>query len=141
MLYYILLGEEKKGPYPVETLLELGITEQSIVMRENGVEWKVAGSFQDVKEALNKKKCAEHPMPKTWLVESILVTLFCCQVFGAVAIVFSSQVESLYRTGRFDEANKYSERAKTWLTTGLVLGIVIILFYIGINILKIMLDK
>lgn len=141
MLYYILLGEEKKGPYPVETLLELGITEQSIVMRENGVEWKVAGSFQDIKEALNKKKCAVHPMPKTWLVESILVTLFCCQVFGAVAIVFSSQVESLYRTGRFDEANKYSERAKTWLTTGLVLGIVIILFYIGINILKIMLDK
>ncbi len=141
MLYYILLGEEKKGPYTVEALLELGATEQSIVMQEGGAEWKIAGSFQDIKEALNKKKCAEYPMPKTWLVESILVTLLCCQVFGAIAIVFSSQVESLYRTGRFDEANKYSERAKTWLIAGFVTGFVLVLFYIGISILKIMLDR
>ena len=140
MLYYILLGEEKKGPYPVETLLELGITEQSIVMRENGVEWKVAGSFQDIKEALNKKKCAEHPMPKTWLVESILVTLCCCWVFGIVAIINSSQVESLYRTGRYDEAKKCARRAKNWLVAGFLSFFIGIFLYLVIAVLSIILN-
>ena len=29
----------------------------------------------------------ENVQPKTWLVESILVTLFCCLPFGIVGIV------------------------------------------------------
>jgi len=32
--------------------------------------------------------------PKSWLVESILVTLFCCLPFGIAGIVNASRVES-----------------------------------------------
>ena len=34
--------------------------------------------------------------PKNWLVESILVTIFCCLPFGIAGIVFASQVNSKF---------------------------------------------
>lgn len=141
MLYYILQGEEKKGPYSVEALLELGVTEQSVVMQEGAAEWKMAGSFQDIKDALNRKKCAEFPMPKTWLLESILVTAFCCQIFGVIAIVFSSQVESHYRAGRFTEAAKFAAKAKTWVVSGFVTGLVFGILYLALTVLNIVLKS
>jgi predicted secreted protein len=53
--------------------------------------------------------------PKTWLVESILVTLFCCLPFGVVAIVNSSKVESHFYAGNIEAAERASKNAKTWV--------------------------
>ena len=49
--------------------------------------------------------------PKTWLVESILVTLFCCLPFGIVGIIQASKVNSLYMQGLHDEAEETSKSA------------------------------
>ncbi|MES2882212.1 MAG: CD225/dispanin family protein, partial [Bacteroidota bacterium] len=37
--------------------------------------------------------------PKNWLVESILVTIFCCLPFGIVGIVNAAQVNSKFAAG------------------------------------------
>ena len=53
--------------------------------------------------------------PKTWLVESILVTLFCCLPFGVVAIVNSSKVESHFYEGNIEASERASKNAKIWV--------------------------
>lgn len=73
------------------------------------------------------------PRPKNWLVESILVTLFCCLPFGIVGIVFASQVNSKYDTGDYEGAWRASRDAGKWTKIGFFLGIagiaIMIIFY------------
>ena len=68
--------------------------------------------------------------PKTWMAESILVTLFCCLPFGIIGIVKASNVTSLYATGNVEAAMVASADAKKWTTIGFVCGLVGVLFYI-----------
>lgn len=49
--------------------------------------------------------------PKTWMVESVLATIFCCLPFGIVGIINASKVSSLYASGRYDEAQQASKDA------------------------------
>lgn len=65
-------------------------------------------------------------MPKKYLVESILVTIFCCLPVGIAGIVFSSKVESLWNTGAYAEAQEASRKARmfTLITLGIGLAIV-----------------
>jgi len=62
--------------------------------------------------------------PKNWLVESILVTIFCCLPFGIVGIVFASQVNSKFAGGDYAGAEKASKEAGKWTKIGIFIGIV-----------------
>ena len=67
--------------------------------------------------------------PKTWLVESILVTLFCCLPFGIVGIIKASQVESQFRVGNYTGAQQSSADAGKWTKIGFFAGLGIGLLY------------
>jgi len=67
--------------------------------------------------------------PKNWLVESILVTIFCCLPFGVVGIVFASQVNSKYDTGDYEGASKASKEAAKWTKIGFFIGLAVIVCY------------
>lgn len=67
--------------------------------------------------------------PKTWLAESILVTIFCCLPFGIVGIVNSSKVESRFRAGDYEGADQSSADAKKWTMIGFWIGLVGIALY------------
>lgn len=75
--------------------------------------------------------------PKNWLVEAILVTLFCCQPLGIVGIVFAAQVNSLVAEGKMEEAQRKSEDAGKWVKWGFGLGLVLISLYLLFVILAI----
>ena len=62
--------------------------------------------------------------PKSWLAESIILTLCCCIPIGIYCIVKSSQVNSLWYQGQYEEARKASDTSKKWLIIGLIIGIV-----------------
>lgn len=64
--------------------------------------------------------------PKTYLTESILVTLFCCLPFGIVGIVNASKVCDLIAKGDLEGAKKASEEAEAWSDRGIVSGVVLI---------------
>ena len=49
--------------------------------------------------------------PKNWLVESILVTIFCCLPFGIAGIVFASQVNGKFASGDYAGALQSSKDA------------------------------
>lgn len=68
--------------------------------------------------------------PKTWLVESILATIFCCLPFGIAGIVNATKVDSLYAQGLYDQSIQASANAKKWTMVALIIGIVWIVIYI-----------
>jgi hypothetical protein len=68
--------------------------------------------------------------PKNWLVESILVTLFCCLPFGIAGIVFAAQVNSKWSTGDYEGARKASMDAAKWTKIGFFVGLGVIVLYL-----------
>ena len=60
----------------------------------------------------------KRPMPKTWLVESILVTVLCCLPFGIAGLVNATKVETCYVSGEYERAEQLSQQAKKWATWG-----------------------
>ncbi|MDD2475690.1 MAG: CD225/dispanin family protein [Dysgonamonadaceae bacterium] len=71
--------------------------------------------------------------PKSWLVASILTTIFCCLPFGIVGIINAAKVNSLYDQGLYDESKRVSANAKKWTMIGVIVGIVyyIIVFIVA----------
>ena len=70
--------------------------------------------------------------PKSWLLESILVTLFCCLPFGIAGIVNASKVESRFYAGDIDGANRSSAEAGKWTKIGFWVGLAVVVLYIVI---------
>lgn len=68
--------------------------------------------------------------PKNWLVESILVTIFCCLPFGIVGIVNASQVNSRQAAGDTAGALNASKEAAKWVKLGFWVGIGVVVLYI-----------
>jgi hypothetical protein len=72
--------------------------------------------------------------PKSWLTESILVTIFCCLPFRIVGIVHASKVEQLFYVGQEEAANRAAAEAKKWTKISFWIGVGInglyLLFYI-----------
>jgi hypothetical protein len=67
--------------------------------------------------------------PKNWLVESILVTIFCCLPFGIAGIVFAAQVNSKFAAGDYEGALKSSKDAGKWTKIGFFVGLGLIVLY------------
>ncbi len=68
--------------------------------------------------------------PKNWLVESILVTLFCCLPFGVVGIVYATQVSSKFNAGDQAGALQASRDAAKWTKIGFFVGLAVLVLYI-----------
>ncbi|MCB0770315.1 MAG: CD225/dispanin family protein [Flavobacteriales bacterium] len=63
--------------------------------------------------------------PKNWLVESILVTLFCCLPLGIVGIINAAKVNGAYDGGDVAGAMKASADAKKWTRLAFIIGLVL----------------
>ena len=67
--------------------------------------------------------------PKNWLVESILVLVFCCLPFGIAGIVFASQVNSKWAAGDYAGAVQASKDAAKWTKIGFFVGLACAILY------------
>lgn len=75
----------------------------------------------------------EQICPKTWMVESILVTVFCCLPFGIAGIVYASKVSSLFAAGNYEAALQASKDAGKWTKIGFIVGLVVGVIYLIVN--------
>lgn len=75
---------------------------------------------------------AEAPAVKgtTYLVWSILVTLFCCLPLGIPAIIFAAKIDNCNARGDFAAAAQNARKAKNFCIWGAVASVVVLLFYI-----------
>ena len=134
--YYILNGSEQQGPLPIEQLRGR-VTPQTLVWREGLPDWIRAGDLPELSGLLVPEGAVPPPTqgqtvgtkPKDYLVESILVTLFCCMVFGILGIVYSVQANSAFSSGNITAANEFSAKAKQWVTYGFWCGIAVVAIY------------
>ena len=69
-----------------------------------------------------------------YLVQSILVTLFCCLPLGVVGIVYAAQVNPKLQAGDRSGALHSSRNAKNWTLAGFVIGLLVLLFYVLVAI-------
>ena len=134
--YYILIGTEQQGPLSTEDLRGR-VTPQTYVWREGLPDWIRTGDLPELSGLLVPEGAVPPPTqgqtvgtkPKDYLVESILVTLFCCMVFGILGIVYSVQANSAFSSGNITAANEFSAKAKQWVTYGFWCGIAVVGIY------------
>ena len=145
MKYFIAVNGQQQGPFEVSELQAQGITPTTLVWTEGMQDWKPANTVAELAPLFAAGTAspqmgqpmqppvnpwATQPMtgvpmqPKTWLVESILVTLFCCLPLGIVGIIKAANVSSLYNAGRYQEAEQSSQEAGKWTKWGFWLGLI-----------------
>jgi hypothetical protein len=66
----------------------------------------------------------------THLVPAILVTIFCCQPFGVVALVFAAMASSYLASGNRAAAIRASDTARTWCWVAFWCGLVTTILYV-----------
>lgn len=145
--FYYTDGANKFGPMTIEDLKLKGIKPETLVWYEGLDNWVAASQLVELKSLFgdsipppmsaptqNFHGTQQNPAPggfppKTWLVESILVTLFCCLPFGVVGIVYAAKVESLYNIGNYAAAQKASDDAGKWTKLGFWIGMGVLILY------------
>lgn len=151
-------GAEQFGPYSLEELKEKDIQPDTLVWYQGLDEWTPAidaallreelGLYHKpvidisddelekeleqairTEEVISPHSGSQRGIPKVWLVESILVTIICCQPLGIVGIIFGAQVEPKYRAGDLEGAKKASDMAGLFTKIGFFLSLAFIIFY------------
>ncbi|HEY0636099.1 MAG TPA: CD225/dispanin family protein [Pseudonocardiaceae bacterium] len=67
---------------------------------------------------------APGPPPENHLVWAILSTVLCCLPLGIVSIIKSTQVNSLWAQGQYDQARKSADDAKKWAMWSAIVSVV-----------------
>ena len=160
--FYIDSEGKQKGTFTFEELRREKIGKETQVWTQGMPEWQRANDVIELQPLFDMSVNANTPyaeptlthqnhyqqtttenlpaMPKSWMVESILVTILpfvlCGNVFcllGIIAIVNASKVESLYHSGLYAQSKEASDNAGRWtkITLWIAIG-AILLGIIGI---------
>lgn len=143
--FYIDSEGKQKGTFSPEELKIENINKDTLVWTQGMNEWLRAGSVAEL-EFIFAQSAGNYPpqypqqpvapqapqasysaaqqqqvMPKSWLIESILVTvlpfLLCSSIFsllGIIGIVNASKVESLFMRGDYAGSQEASKQAGRW---------------------------
>ena len=142
--YYIIRNDQPAGPYTIEELAAMGIKPDTIVWAEDIADWIPAYQVNELNSLFASttaqapppyqvpyrqateapsynttvpvaRPSVRPPMPPTYLVWSILVTIFLSRIIGIIAIVYSIQVSSRYYAGNYEGAAYASRQARLWV--------------------------
>jgi len=159
--YFYTDGEKEFGPFSTGDLKEKDIKRDTKVWTQGMSEWEKAGDIPDLeelfvlvpppfsKEEPQTETVSQNPAlqqtrkypPKTWLVESILATLFCCLPFGVVGIISAAKVESRFYAGDEEGALLASADARRWTLISFWVGIAcclaVLAYYVFVIVLAV----
>lgn len=155
--YFYSDGVTTFGPFTLDELREKGITPNTQVWFQELGDWRAAGTVPELIELfplsappLPPSQAGAPPAqpyiqrgrpPKNYLVESILVTLFCCLPFGIAGIVNAASVESKFNAGDVAGSHRASAEAKKWMQVGFWVGIGGTIIYAAFLVIAMLADK
>ncbi|KFV05655.1 Proline-rich transmembrane protein 1, partial [Tauraco erythrolophus] len=61
--------------------------------------------------------------PKDYMVESVLVTVFCCLLTGVIALIYSHETRAALGRGDMVQANMASKKAQLLVLFSLLFGL------------------
>ncbi|XP_072841029.2 proline rich transmembrane protein 1B [Pogona vitticeps] len=70
------------------------------------------------------ERSCRHP-PKDYMVESVLATLFCCLLTGAMALVYSHEARTAVNRGDLIQAKAASQKARSLVLFSLFFGVLV----------------
>jgi hypothetical protein len=79
--------------------------------------------------AVSPQQQPQRAKPDSYLIWSILATLFCCLPFGIVSIVNAVKVDSAWAMGHYQEAEERSAAAKKWAVTSALIAVGVSVVY------------
>ena len=135
MEFYILINNVKQGPFTLDALASKNITPNTMVWTVGFTDWKPAKQVPELSDLLaclppEPPIANKNIMPKTWLLESILVTCLCCLPFGIMGIVNATKIEALYSNGQYEQALYHSRQAKKWTLWGFFSMLAFVIVYL-----------
>lgn len=160
--FYIDAEGKQKGTFTPMELREEGVKRNTLVWTQGMEQWQRAEEVDELgflfsgtynppqpepprptwsqtsqPNALGQEPRVQPTMPKTWLVESILVTIlpfmFCgsfLSLLGIIGIVYAAQVESFYNRGDYQASAESSRSAGKWTRVALWIAIAWVLLII-----------
>jgi hypothetical protein len=75
------------------------------------------------------------PQLNNYLVPAIIASVFCCQPFGIVSVVYAAQVNAMLDGGNIAGATEAARNAKMWFWISFGLGVLPFLAYLGMMII------
>ena len=153
--FYIDAEGKQQGTFAPDELRQVNMKRETLVWTQGMEQWKRAEEVSELSflfaapaagqeaahaapsyPAHHEQPAAPYgtqnyqPMPKTWLVESILVTILpfiLCSSFlsllGIIGIVYAAQVESFFNRGDFVASAEASRSAGKWTKIALWIAI------------------
>jgi len=140
--FYIDAEGKQKGTFSPDELIHENVKRETLVWTQGMDQWMRAGEVAELNYIFSEtvtaqgtaQPYAQYPqpvmsqtpttqplMPKTWLVESILVTILpfiLCSSFlsllGIIGIVYAAQVESFFNRGDYTASAESSRSAEKW---------------------------
>lgn len=148
-------GTNTFGPFTIEELQGKGITGDTYVWTEGMPSWVVARQVPELAELIGQggqpyfsaagtvppqfagsvppafSQYNGRP-PKSYLIETILTTIFCCWPLGIPSIIYASRVEKKYYAGDIagSELDSASAKKWMWINVGACVGLWILYFLI-----------
>lgn len=151
--YFYSDGLEKHGPFSLEELRAKRINRKTLVWHHPRENWVPAQEYPELRDFLSEDPPpvtsganysgsyrvdpGDRKLPRTWLVESILVTVFCCLPFGIAGIVNAAKVETRYSSGDLEGALRSSKEAGRWTQIGFWIGVAGIALYLAFVVIAI----
>lgn len=156
--YHYTEGNHSYGPFTLEELSAKNIGPNTLIWTEDLVTWTKAGEVPELRSILkndpinppfiprseefqsatqqytsSQSSPANYQRPpKTYLVETILTTIFCCWPLGIPAIIYAARVEKKFYAGDIIGAETDSANAKKWMLINIGASVLLWIGYFGI---------
>jgi len=145
--YFYLNGDVKNGPLSLDALKSAPISRTTFVWNNSLPDWVEAGSLPElavifapapppppvanyiqnnannISTGSNLNNQEKPPMPESYLVWTIVSTIFCCWPIGIFSIIQAAKVSSTYIAGDYEGSLKASANAKKIMIANVCVGV------------------
>lgn len=148
MYYYVDQNGRQQGPFSVSSLMQKGITGETLVWKAGMEDWTQAKFVPELSAIFATPPAPPMPpgykpaplqtgdgpqlsmrKPDSNMVWAVFSTICCCLPAGLYAVYCSIQVDSLYKQGDYTGAVESARKARDWAVIGAVCGAIFNFIY------------